>query len=144
MKQTISLDSMTFVGVDNMPFDVNQNEPLELEVKSSYDFERMYFYFKNNGAESVVRGKKASDGSQVIEVPKELLTAGKIDLTVSLRDGMKLLKKWVVSPLLITEYDEDLFVSDYLKNIEEQMVKLNERVKALEEKNDNLLKFRRL
>ncbi|HAQ28559.1 MAG TPA: hypothetical protein DCQ76_02135 [Ruminococcaceae bacterium] len=141
MKQTISLDSMTFVGVDNMPFDVNQNEPLELEVKSSYDFERMYFYFKNNGAESVVRGKKASDGSQVIEVPKELLTAGKIDLTVSLRDGMKLLKKWVVSPLLITEYDEDLFVSDYLKNIEEQMVKLNERVKALEEKNDNLLKL---
>ena len=141
MKQTISLDAMTFVGVDNMPFDVNQNEPLELEVKSSYDFERMYFYFKNNGAESVVRGKKASDGSQIIEVPKELLTAGKIDLTVSLRDGMKLLKKWVVSPLLITEYDEDLFVSDYLKNIEEQMVKLNERVKALEEKNDNLLKL---
>jgi hypothetical protein len=132
---------MTFVGVDNMPFDVNQNEPLELEVKSSYDFERMYFYFKNNGAESVVRGKKGSDGSQIIEVPKELLTAGKIDLTVSLRDGMKLLKKWVVSPLLISEYDEDLVVSDYLKNIEEQMVKLNERVKALEEKNDNLLKL---
>lgn len=141
MKRTITLDSMTFVGVDNMPFDVNQNEPLELEVKSLYDFERMYFYFKNNGAESVVRGKKSSDGSQVIEVPKELLTAGKIDLTVSLRDGMKLLKKWVVSPLLITEYNEDLFVSDYLKNIEEQMVKLNERVKALEEKNDNLLKL---
>lgn len=141
MKRTITLDSMTFVGVDNMPFDVNQNEPLELEVKSSYDFERMYFYFKNNGAESVVRGKKGSDGSQIIEVPKELLTAGKIDLTVSLRDGMKLLKKWVVSPLLITEYDEDLVVSDYLKNIEEQMVKLNERVKALEEKNDNLLKL---
>lgn len=141
MKRTITLDSMTFVGVDNMPFDVNQNEPLELEVESSYDFERMYFYFKNNGAESVVRGKKGSDGSQVIEVPKELLTAGKIDLTVSLRDGMKLLKKWVVSPLLISEYDEDLVVSDYLKNIEEQMVKLNERVKALEEKNDNLLKL---
>lgn len=141
MKRTITLDSMTFVGVDNMPFDVNQNEPLELEVKSSYDFERMYFYFKNNGAESVVRGKKGSDGSQIIEVPKELLTAGKIDLTVSLRDGMKLLKKWVVSPLLISEYDEDLVVSDYLKNIEEQMVKLNERVKALEEKNDNLLKL---
>lgn len=141
MKRTITLDSMTFVGVDNMPFDVNQNESLELEVKSSYDFERMYFYFKNNGAESVIRGKKGSDGSQVIEVPKELLTAGKIDLTVSLRDGMKLLKKWVVSPLLISEYNEDLFVSDYLKNIEEQMVKLNERVKALEEKNDNLLKL---
>lgn len=141
MKQTITLESMTFVGVDNMPFDVNQNEPLELEVKSSYDFERMYFYFKNNGTESVVRGKKGSDGSQIIEVPKELLTAGKIDLTVSLRDGMKLLKKWVVSPLLISEYDDDLVVSDYLKNIEEQMVKLNERVKALEEKNDNLLKL---
>lgn len=141
MKQTITLESMTFVGVDNMPFDVNQNEPLELEVKSSYDFERMYFYFKNNGAESVVRGKKGSDGSQIIEVPKELLTAGKIDLTVSLRDGMKLLKKWFVSPLLISEYDEDLVVSDFLKNIEEQMVKLNERVKALEEKNDNLLKL---
>lgn len=141
MRRTITLDSMTFVGVDNMPFDVNQNEPLELEVKSSYDFERMYFYFKNNGAESVVRGKKGSDGSQIIEVPKELLKAGKIDLTVSLRDGMKLLKKWVVSPLLISEYDEDLVVSDYLKNIEEQMVKLNERVKALEEKNDNLLKL---
>lgn len=141
MKRTITLDSMTFVGVDNMPFDVNQNEPLELEVKSSYDFERMYFYFKNNGAESVVRGKKGSDGSQIIEVPKELLKAGKIDLTVSLRDGMKLLKKWVVSPLLISEYDEDLAVSDYLKNIEEQMVKLNERVKALEEKNNNLLKL---
>lgn len=141
MRRTITLDSMTFVGVDNMPFDVNQNEPLELEVKSSYDFERMYFYFKNNGAESVVRGKKDSDGSQIIEVPKELLKAGKIDLTVSLRDGMKLLKKWVVSPLLISEYDEDLVVSDYLKNIEEQMVKLNERVKALEEKNDNLLKL---
>lgn len=141
MKRTITLDSMTFVGVDNMPFDVNQNEPLELEVKSSYDFERMYFYFKNNGKESVVRGKKGSDGSQIIKVPKELLTAGKIDLTVSLRDGMKLLKKWVVSPLLISEYDEDLFVSDYLKNIEEQMVKLNERVKALEEKNNNLLKL---
>lgn len=141
MKRTITLDSMTFVGVDNMPFDVNQNESLELEVKSSYDFERMYFYFKNNGAESVIRGKKGSDGSQVIEVPKELLTAGKIDLTVSLRDGVKLLKKWVVSPLLISEYNEDLFVSDYLKNIEEQMVKLNERVKALEEKNDNLLKL---
>lgn len=141
MKRTITLDSMTFVGVDNMPFDVNQNEPLELEVKSSYDFERMYFYFKNNGVESVVRGKKGSDGSQIIEVPKELLTAGKIDLTVSLRDGMKLLKKWVVSPLLISEYDEDLVVSDFLKNIEEQMVKLNERVKALEEKNDNLLKL---
>lgn len=141
MKRTITLDSMTFVGVENMPFDVNQNEPLELEVKSSYDFERMYFYFKNNGAESVVRGKKGADGSQIIEVPKELLTAGKIDLTVSLRDGMKLLKKWVVSPLLISEYDEDLVVSDYLKNIEEQMVKLNERVKALEEKNDNLLKL---
>lgn len=141
MKRTITLDSMTFVGVDNMPFDVNQNEPLELEVKSSYDFERMYFYFKNNGAESVVRGKKGSDGSQIIEVPKELLTAGKIDLTVSLRDGMKLLKKWFVSPLLISEYDEDLVVSDFLKNIEEQMVKLNERVKALEEKNDNLLKL---
>lgn len=141
MKQTITLDSMTFVGVDNMPFDVNQNEPLELEIKSSYDFERMYFYFKNNGVESVVRGKKGSDGSQIIEVPKELLTAGKIDLTVSLRDGMKLLKKWFVSPLLISEYDEDLVVSDFLKNIEEQMVKLNERVKALEEKNDNLLKL---
>lgn len=141
MKRTITLESMTFVGVDNMPFDVNQNEPLELEVKSSYDFERMYFYFKNNGVESVVRGKKGSDGSQIIKVPKELLTAGKIDLTVSLRDGMKLLKKWVVSPLLISEYDDDLVVSDYLKNIEEQMVKLNERVKALEEKNDNLLKL---
>nr|DAJ60131.1 MAG TPA: hypothetical protein [Caudoviricetes sp.] len=141
MKRTITLDSMTFVGVDNMPFDVNQNEPLELEVKSSYDFERMYFYFKNNGAESVVRGKKGSDGSQIIEVPKELLTAGKIDLTVSLRDGMKLLKKWVVSPLLISEYDEDLVVSDYLKNIEDKITKLNERVKALEEKNDNLLKL---
>ena len=141
MRRIITLDSMTFVGVDNMPFDINQNEPLELEVKSSYDFERMYFYFKNNGAESVVRGKKGSDGSQIIEVPKELLTAGKIDLSVSLRDGMKLLKKWVVSPLLISEYDEDLVVSDYLKNIEEQMVKLNERVKALEEKNDNLLKL---
>nr|DAH30534.1 MAG TPA: hypothetical protein [Caudoviricetes sp.]DAR07116.1 MAG TPA: hypothetical protein [Caudoviricetes sp.] len=141
MKRTITLESMTFVGVDNMPFDVKQNEPLELEVKSSYDFEKMYFYFKNNGAESVVRGKKGADGSQIIEVPKELLTAGKIDLTVSLRDGMKLLKKWVVSPLLISEYDEDLIVSDYLKNIEEQMVKLNERVKALEEKNDNLLKL---
>lgn len=141
MKRTITLDSMTFVGIDNMPFDVNQNELLELEVKSSYDFERMYFYFKNNGAESVVRGKKGADGSQIIEVPKELLTAGKIDLTVSLRDGMKILKKWVVSPLLISEYDDDLVVSDYLKNIEEQMVKLNERVKALEEKNDNLLKL---
>ena len=141
MRRIITLDSMTFVGVDNMPFDINQNEPLELEVKSSYDFERMYFYFKNNGAESVVRGKKGSDGSQIIEVPKELLKAGKIDLSVSLRDGMKLLKKWVVSPLLISEYDEDLVVSDYLKNIEEQMVKLNERVKALEEKNDNLLKL---
>lgn len=141
MRRIITLDSMTFVGVDNMPFDVNQNEPLELEVKSSYDFERMYFYFKNNGAESVVRGKKGSDGSQIIEVPKELLKAGKIDLTVSLRDGMKILKKWVVSPLLISEYDDDLVVSDYLKNIEEQMVKLNERVKALEEKNDNLLKL---
>lgn len=141
MKRTITLDSMTFVGVDNMPFDVNQNEPLELEVKSSYDFERMYFYFKNNGAESVVRGKKGSDGSQIIEVPKELLTAGKIDLTVSLRDGMKLLKKWVVSPLLISEYDEDLVVSEYLKTIEDKITKLNERVKALEEKNDNLLKL---
>lgn len=141
MKRTISLDSMTFVGVDNMPFDVNQNEPLELEVKSSYDFERMYFYFKNNGVESVVRGKKGSDGSQIIEVPKELLTAGKIDLTVSLRDGIKLLKKWVVSPLLISEYDDDLFVSDYLKNIEDKITQLNERVKALEEKNDNLLKL---
>lgn len=141
MKRTITLDSMTFVGVDNMPFDVNQNEPLELEVKSSYDFERMYFYFKNNGAESVIRGKKGLDGSQIIEVPKKLLTAGKIDLTVSLRDGMKLLKKWVVSPLLITEYDEDLVVSDYLKNIENKITQLNERVKALEEKNDNLLKL---
>ena len=141
MKRTITLDSMTFVGVDNMPFDVNQNEPLELEVKSSYDFERMYFYFKNNGAESVVRGKKGSDGSQIIEVPKELLKAGKIDLTVSLRDGMKLLKKWFVSPLLISEYDENLIVSDYLKNIEDKITQLNERVKALEEKNDNLLKL---
>lgn len=141
MRRTISLDSMTFIGVDNMPFDVNQNEPLELEVKSSYDFERMYFYFKNNGAESVIRGKKGSDGSQIIEVPKELLTAGKIDLTVSLRDGMKLLKKWVVSPFLIFEYDEDLVVSDYLKNIEDKITQLNERVKALEEKNDNLLKL---
>lgn len=141
MKRTITLDSMTFVGVDNMPFDVNQNEPLELEVKSSNDFEKMYFYFKNNGAESVVRGKKGSDGSQVIEVPKELLTAGKIDLTVSLRDGMKLLKKWVVSPLLISEYNENLVVSDYLKNIEDKITQLNERVKALEEKNDNLLKL---
>ena len=141
MKRTILLDSMTFVGVDNMPFDVNQNEPLELEVKSSYDFERMYFYFKNNGAESVVRGKKGSDGSQVIEVPKELLTPGEIDLTVSLRDGMKLLKKWVVSPLLISEYDEDLVVSEYLKTIEDKITKLEARVKALEEKNDNLLKL---
>lgn len=141
MKRTITLDSMTFVGVDNMPFDVNQNEPLELEVKSSYDFERMYFYFKNNGTESVVRGKKGSDDSQIIKVPKELLTAGKIDLTVSLRDGMKLLKKWVVSPLLISEYDEDLIVSDFLKNIENKITQLNERVKALEEKNDNLLKL---
>ena len=141
MKRTITLDSMTFVGVENMPFDVNQNEPLELEVKSSYDFERMYFYFKNNGIESVVRGKKSSDGSQIIEVPKELLKAGKIDLTVSLRDGMKLLKKWFVSPLLITEYDENLVVSDYLKNIEDKITQLNERVKALEEKNDNLLKL---
>lgn len=141
MRRTITLDSMTFVGVDNMPFDVNQNEPLELEVKSSYDFERMYFYFKNNGAESVVRGKKGSDGSQIIEVPKELLTAGKIDLTVCLRDGMQLLKKWVVSPLLISEYDEDLVVSDYLKTIENKITKLEARVKALEEKNDNLLKL---
>ena len=141
MKRTITLDSMTFVGVDNMPFDVNQNESLELEVKSSYDFERMYFYFKNNGTESVVRGKKGSDGSQIIEVPKELLTAGNIDLTVSLRDGMKLLKKWVVSPLLISEYDEDLVVSDFLKNIEDKITQLNERVKALEDKNDNLLKL---
>lgn len=141
MKRTITLDSMTFVGVDNMPFDVNQNEPLELEVKSSYDFERMYFYFKNNGAESVVRGKKGSDGSQIIEVPKELLTAGKIDLTVCLRDGMKLLKKWFVSPLLISEYDEDLVVSEYLKTIEDKITKLEARVKALEEKNDNLLKL---
>ena len=141
MRRIITLDSMTFVGVDNMPFDVKQNEPLELEVESSYDFERMYFYFKNNGVESVVRGKKGSDGSQIIEVPKELLKAGKIDLTVSLRDGMKLLKKWVVSPLLISEYDEDLVVSDFLKNIEDKIIKLNERVKALEEKNDNLLKL---
>lgn len=141
MKRTITLDSMTFVGVDNMPFDVNQNEPLELEVKSLYDFERMYFYFKNNGTESVIRGKKGSDGSQIIEVPKELLKAGKIDLTVSLRDGMKLLKKWVVSPLLISEYNDDLVVSDYLKNIEDKITQLNERVKALEEKNDNLLKL---
>lgn len=141
MKRTLTLDSMTFVGVDNMPFDVNQNEPLELEVESLYDFERMYFYFKNNGAESVVRGKKGSDGSQIIEVPEELLTAGKIDLTVCLRDGMKLLKKWVVSPLLISEYDEDLVVSEYLKNIEDKITQLNERVKALEEKNDNLLKL---
>lgn len=141
MRRTISLDSMTFVGVDNMPFDVNQNEPLELEIKSSYDFERMYFYFKNNGAESVVRGKKGSDDSQIIEVPKELLTAGKIDLTVCLRDGMKLLKKWIVSPLLISEYDEDLIVSDYLKTIEDKITKLEARVKALEEKNDNLLKL---
>ena len=141
MRRIITLDSMTFVGVDNMPFDVNQNEPLELEVESSYDFERMYFYFKNNGVESVVRGKKGADGSQVIEVPKELLTAGKIDLTVSLRDGMKLLKKWVVSPLLISEYDEDLVVSNYLKNIEDKITKLEARVKALEEKNDNLLKL---
>ena len=141
MKRTITLDSMTFVGVDNMPFDVNQNEPLELEVKSLYDFERMYFYFKNNGTESVIRGKKGSDGSQIIEVPKELLKAGKIDLTVSLRDGMKLLKKWVVSPLLISEYNDDLVVSDFLKNIEDKITQLNERVKALEEKNDNLLKL---
>lgn len=141
MKRTITLDSMTFVGVDNMPFDVNQNEPLELEVKSLYDFERMYFYFKNNGTESVIRGKKGSDGSQIIEVPKELLKAGKIDLTVSLRDGMKLLKKWFVSPLLISEYDEDLIVSDFLKNIEDKITQLNERVKVLEEKNDNLLKL---
>ena len=141
MRRIITLDSMTFVGVDNMPFDVNQNEPLELEVESSYDFERMYFYFKNNGTESVVRGKKGSDGSQIIEVPKELLKAGKIDLTISLRDGMKLLKKWVVSPLLISEYDENLVVSEYLKNIEEQIIKLKARVKALEEKNDNLLKL---
>ncbi len=141
MRRTITLDSMTFVGVDNMPFDVNQNEPLELEVKSPYDFERMYFYFKNNGAESVVRGKKGSDGSQIIEVPKELLTAGKIDLTVSLRDGMKLLKKWVVSPLLISEYDEDLAVSDFLKDIKDKITRLEARVKALEEKNDNLLKL---
>ena len=141
MRRIITLDSMTFVGVDNMPFDVNQNKPLELEVESSYDFERMYFYFKNNGAESVVRGKKGSDGSQIIEVPKELLKAGKIDLTISLRDGMKLLKKWVVSPLLISEYDEDLVVSEYLKTIEDKITRLNERVKALEEKNDNLLKL---
>ena len=141
MRRTITLDSMTFVGVDNMPFDVNQNEPFELEIESSYDFEKMYFYFKNNGAESVVRGKKSLDGSQIIEVPKELLTAGKIDLTVSLRDGMKLLKKWVVSPLLITEYDEDLVVSEYLKTIEDKITKLETRVKALEEKNDNLLKL---
>ena len=141
MRRIITLDSMTFVGVDNMPFDVNQNEPLELEVESSYDFERMYFYFKNNGVESVVRGKKGADGSQVIEVPKELLTAGKIDLTVSLRDGMKLLKKWVVSPLLISEYDEDLAVSDFLKNIEDKITRLEARVKTLEEKNDNLLKL---
>ena len=88
----------------------------------------------------VVRGKKGSDGSQIIEVPKELLKAGKIDLTVSLRDGMKLLKKWVVSPLLISEYDEDLAVSDFLKNIEDKITRLEARVKTLEEKSKDYCK----
>lgn len=141
MQKILTLNTLDFVGTDGEPFDLNLKENFTLKIETPFDFEKMFFFFKNNGEESYLRGEKDRNGEAIVTVPKNVLKVGRIDLTVQLREGMKLLRKWVVSPLLISKCNENLSVSDYLKTVETKISELEKRVQALEEKNDNLFKL---
>lgn len=127
----------------------NNSEPLTLYISSKkYDLSRVRIVFSNGMEIAEVRLNNTQGRSCFVTVPARLLKAGCLDITITLRGGTLVLKKWVVTPIRILETDEGVQLSSYVKELENKIRELKTevenltiRVTDLEEKNTNLFKL---
>ena len=132
------------MGVDDAPFFMplsEDGEKLILRFKSEYDLSKMYVTLSNGNEADNFRLVKNDSEEYIITVPDKLIKAGFLDITVILKGGTLTLKKWIISPIRITETEEAVKLSSYVAELETRLTALEERVKELEDKNTNLFKL---
>lgn len=155
MTYNIELTEHSYVSAEcsEEPFVIsssgNNAEPLVLYISSKkYDLSRLRILFTNGMEIAEVRLNDIQGRSCFVTVPAKLLKAGYLDITITLRGGTLVLKKWVVMPIKILETDEGVQLSSYVKELEDKIKELKTevenltiRVADLEEKNTNLFKL---
>lgn len=155
MTYNIELTERSYVSAEGSeePFVISSSgdnlETLILYISSKkYDLSRLRILFANGMDMAEVRLNNTQGKSCSITVPARLLKAGYLDITITLRGGTLVLKKWVVTPIRILETDEGVQLSSYVKELEDKIEEfktevenLTIRVAELEEKNTNLFKI---
>lgn len=155
MTYNIELTERSYVSAEGSeePFIIsssgNNSESLMLYISSEkYDLSRLRILFTNGMEITEVRLNDTQGKSCFVTVPAKLLKAGYLDITITLRGGTLVLKKWVVTPIKILETDEGVKLSSYVEELEDKIRELKTevenltiRVAELEEKNTNLFKL---
>lgn len=155
MTYNIELADRSFITAEGSdePFVIsspgNNTETLVLYISSKkYDLSRIRVLFANGMDMAEVRLNEVRGRGCAVTVPARLLKAGCLDITITLRGGTLVLKKWTVTPIRILETDEGVQLSSYVKELEDKIKELKTevenltvRVVDLEEKNTNLFKL---
>jgi len=155
MTYNIELTERSYVSAEGSeePFIISSSgkntEPLTLYISSKkYDLSRVRIIFTNGMDIEEIRLNNVQGKSCFVTVPVKLLKAGYLDITITLRGGTLVLKKWVVTPIKILETDEGVQLSSYVKELETKVRELRTevenltiRVAELEDKNTNLFKL---
>lgn len=155
MTYNIELADRSFITAEGSdePFVIsssgNNTETFVLYISSKkYDLSRMRVLFANGMDMAEVRLNEVRGRGCAVTVPAKLLKAGYLDITITLRGGTLVLKKWVVTPIRILETDEGVQLSSYVKELEDKIKELKAevenltvRVVDLEGKNTNLFKL---
>lgn len=155
MTYNIDLADRSFITAEGSdePFVIsssgNNTETLVLYISSKkYDLSRIRVLFANGMDMAEVRLNEVRGRGCAVTVPARLLKAGCLDITITLRGGTLVLKKWTVTPIRILETDEGVQLSSYVKELEDKIKELKtevenltNRVAVLEDKNSNLFKL---
>lgn len=110
------------------PFYVADNEQLVLQLDTEYDLSEFIVDMRNG-----ITKTKLRQNSKTIQVPRELIKAGQLELVVSKYAGGKLAKKWNVEPITIIEEDEGFIAYALIDEIERQTAEALDYAKRVPE-----------
>lgn len=106
-------------------------DEISLEFLSEgYDLSNAFISLRNGKKEGVFRL------SSPFKIPSEFLFAGYLNCRVTLYNGSNVAKKWDILPIEIIEVPTGTEMRDYLGELEEKLVILQQKVEYLEKQHE--------
>lgn len=139
MTEIIELNNFNIVFLENSKLLLTKNEPLCYSIKGNYNIDNLIMSVKNGNLTTEIKAK-----NNTFEIPKEFMFAGKLEMVLTLFEDCKIIKKWRIEPLIITELNEQFDGIPEIKMVENKITELEKTVQRLTQIIDKKEKIKKL